>query len=121
MGKSNSRRGGQDGFEEMAERLWRQAAPTLARALNLDRAEAAANVVLEVGLAARAFMRALPMPAESRQHLDKAEQELLRAARLAVRGIDARRKGRSKEGARKVVVDFASDRSGTRSKRPRAP
>src|SRR5882762_7759962 len=89
--KSNSKGRAAVNFEEVAERLRREAAPILARALNLDRAEAL-EAAVEVGLAARALVRALPMPPESRAHLDRAEREALRAARLAVSGLNGRRK-----------------------------
>src|SRR5882762_5632592 len=116
--KSKSKGRAADNFDEVAERLRREAAPILARALNLDRAEAleaAVNAAVEVGLAARALVRALPMPPESRAHLDRAEREALRAARLAVSGLNGRRKeGAPRGGARKVEVEFGSDRSETR-------
>ena len=112
-----------DSFEEVAERLRREAGPVLARALNLDRAEAveaAVNAAVEVGLAARAVVRALPMPPESRAHLEAAEREALRAARLAMHSLHGRRKAaKDRTAARKVEVDFGSDRSGSRRARPR--
>jgi len=116
--KSSPKRSATDTFEAAADRLRRDAAPILAKALNLDRAEAleaAVNAAVEVGLAARALVRALPMPPESRAHLDVAEREALRAARLAVRGLNGRRKGGAAHtDARKVDVQFGSDHSATR-------
>ena len=121
--KSSSKGRAPEGFDELADRLRREAAPILARALNLDRAEAleaAVNAAVEVGLAARALVRALPMPPESRAHLERAEHEALRAAKLAVRGLNGRRKGGTPpRAAQKVDVEFASDRSDTGRARSR--
>ena len=118
--KSGSKGSGKADFEDVVHRLKKDASPALARALDLDQAEAfeaALNTAVEMALAARAYMRALPMPPESREHLNKAEQEALRAARLAVKSFGkARRGGPGAAGPKKVPVDFKSDASPNRSK-----
>jgi hypothetical protein len=119
--KSGSSEDGQD-FERAVDRLRREAAPALAKALDLDRAEAAEaalNAMAEVALAARAFVRALPMPPASRVHLENAEREALRAARLAVASVGKAKRGRKgKRGAalKEVQVDF-----GRKAAAPSAP
>ena len=109
--KSGSKRKADAQVDEVVERLRKDAAPALARALNLDSAEsveAALNAAVELLLAARATVRALPLPAEAREHLERAEAEGLRAARMAAKGM-TRPGGKSKSGAAKRVnVDFAA-------------
>jgi len=107
--KSDSKRTGDEGVDEVVERLRRDAAPSIARALNLDSAEAveaAINAAVELLLAARATVRALPLPPEARSHLDRAESEAIRAARMAARGV----RGPSRKGAagpaKQVKVEF---------------
>lgn len=100
---------GQD-FVSAVDRLRRDAAPVIAKALDLDRAEAAEaalNAMTELALAARAMVRALPLPPESRRHVENAEREAVRAAKLALASIDkkAKQKGSSTK-LRQVAVDF---------------
>jgi hypothetical protein len=121
--KSGSKDPAGETLEDMAARLKGEAAPAVAKALNLDSAEAvesAMNAALEVALAARALVRSLPLPAEAREHLDRAETEAVRAARLAVQGFKAAATPR--KGAQtptKVRVDFKLDRSKDRKARRR--
>lgn len=114
--KSDSRRTGDEGVDEVVERLRQDAAPSLARALNLDSAEAveaAINAAVELLLAARATVRALPLPPEARSHLERAEAEALRAARMAARGVRAPGRKGGPGPATQVKVEF-----GKASKRP---
>lgn len=108
--KSGSERSTPREVEEVVSRLKRDAAPAVAKALNLDSAEAveaALNASVELFLAARSVVRAMPLPAEARAHLDLAEAESLRAARMAMRGVSGSAlRGRSGP-AREVRVDFA--------------
>jgi 2-methylcitrate dehydratase PrpD len=107
----------------MAARLKGEAAPAVAKALNLDSAEAvesAMNAALEVAMAARALVRSLPLPAEARLHLDRAESEAVRAAQLAVRGFKAAaRPPKGEKAPTHVRVEFADDRSKQRKVRRR--
>lgn len=112
-----ARKSGSEGADGMGEdfvsavdRLRRDAAPVIAKALDLDRAEAAEaalNAVTELALAARALLRALPLPPDSLQHVENAEREAIRAAKLAVASLDkeAKKRGRSAK-LQKVSVDF---------------
>lgn len=114
--KSDSKRTGDGGVDEVVERLRRDAAPSIARALNLDSAEAveaAINAAVELLLAARATVRALPLPPEARSHLDRAESEAIRAARMAARGVRVPAKKGTAGPARQVKVEF-----GEGAKRP---
>lgn len=120
--KSDSRQTGDGGLDEVLDKMRRQAAPSLAQALNLDSAEAieaALNAGVELVLAARAVVRALPLPPEARKHLDRAEAEALRAARMAARGLN--RPGGKKKGLapKQVKVDFAEERKPLRRKEKR--
>ena len=121
--KSGSKDKAKADFEDVVHRLKKDASPALARALDLDQAEAfeaALNTAVEMALAARAYMRALPMPAESREHLDRAEQEALRAARLAVKSFGRARRGASgAPGLKNVPVEFKSNTSPNRRKGPK--
>lgn len=122
--KSGSRTASESEIDEVVSKLKREAAPAVAKALNLDSAEAveaAVNAGVELALAARAVVRALPMPPDARAHLDRAEAEALRAARMAVRGIDRAGLKRRAAGAKQVKVDFKKDRSGTQSVRAKRP
>jgi hypothetical protein len=118
--KKSGSRGTAAGADELpaaVDRLRRQAAPALAKALELDRAEAAEaalSAVAELALAAREFVRALPLPPESRKHMEAAEREALRAARLAVASFDKHAKGRAQGSQLKEVkVDFDAKRAPT--------
>lgn len=118
-GKSGSKRGKEDDLEEVVARMRKEAGPVLAKALNLERAEAVeagVNAMAEFVLAARAFLKALPLPPETRAHLDKAEAEAVRAARLAMKELDLRpsRTAPGSAPARQVKVKFRSKRSGIR-------
>jgi hypothetical protein len=109
--KSGSKRtdGGSGGLEGVMAGLKRDTAPALAKALNLDSAEAveaAMNAAMEVALAARAVIRAMPMPPEAREHLDRAEAETLRAARMAARGLNLKPAAKKTGPAKRVAVDF---------------
>lgn len=107
------------GIGEVVDKLKREAAPAMAKALNLDSAEAveaALNAGLELLLAGRAVLRSLPLPPEAREHLDRAEGEALRAARMAVKGVDAAGLSGARRGATRVPVDFKQDRSAKQSK-----
>ena len=107
--KSDSKRTGDEGVDEVVERLRRDAAPSIARALNLDSAEAveaAINAAVELLLAARATVRALPLPPEARSHLDRAESEAIRAARMAARGARVRSRKGAEGPAKQVKVEF---------------
>lgn len=116
--KSDSRGKDRDSFEDVASKVRAGAAPALAKALNLDSAEAvesAMNAAIEIALAARAFVRSLPLPPEAREHLDRAEREAIRATKLAVKGIEgAGRARKTGGGLRKVTVEFRKDHSETR-------
>jgi len=106
----------QDDFVSAVERLRGQAAPAIAKALDLDRAEAveaALNAVAELALAARELLRALPLPPESRTHIENAEREAVRAARLAVASLDKAARGRA-GGAplKRVRVAFGKGAAG---------
>lgn len=120
--KSGSKRTGVDEIDEVVGRLRREATPAVAKALNLDSAEAveaALNAAVELAMAARAVLRAMPMPPEARAHVDRAESEALRAARMAVKGFGAASKPSRASGARPVKVDFRQDRSGKATGRRR--
>ncbi len=119
MAKKLGSRGKQaEGVEGVVAELKRDAAPALAKALNLDSAEAveaAMNAGIELFLAARAVVRSMPLPPEARAHLDRAEVETLRAARMAARGMGVSSKARGQGPAKKVSVDFAgTDRPAAR-------
>jgi hypothetical protein len=120
--KSDSRRTGDAGLDDVVEKLRRDAAPALARALNLDSAEAieaALNSGMELLLAARAVVRALPLPPEAREHLDRAESEALRAARMAARGVKMPGGKREGSAAKQVKVDFGAAGKGALRKAKR--
>lgn len=109
-------------FESAVDRLRRDAAPVIAKALDLDRAEAAEaalNAMAEMALAARALLRALPLPPESRRHVENAEREAVRAAKMAMASFDKRAK---KRGAptklRQVQVDFKAPSAAKPKKAP---
>jgi len=107
--KSGSRRKTADEIEGVVRGLKRDAAPALAKALNLDSAEAveaAMNAGVELVLAARAVVRSMPLPPEARAHLDRAETETLRAARMAARGLNLNQAGKGRRPAKRVRVDF---------------
>lgn len=116
--KSGSRGKDRDSFEDVASKVRAEAAPALAKALNLDSAEAvesAMNAAIEIALAARAFVRALPLPPEAREHLEQAERDAIRATQLAVKGIEGAGRARNAGGGpRKVTVEFRKDHSETR-------
>jgi hypothetical protein len=100
-----------NGVESVVDGIKRDAAPALAKALNLDSAEAveaAMNAGMELFLAARAVIRSMPLPPEARAHLDRAEVETLRAARMAARGMGVAKRAKAQGPAKKVAVDFAS-------------
>lgn len=122
--RSGSRTAANEQIDEVVAKLKRDAAPAVARALNLDSAEAveaALNAGVELVLAARAVVRALPLPPDARAHLDRAEGEALRAARMAVRGIDRSSLKKRAAGATQVKVDFKKDRSAKRRGGGRRP
>ena len=107
--KSGSRRSGAGEIDDVVRGLKRDAAPALAKALNLDNAEAieaAMNAGIELVLAARAVVRSMPMPPEARAHLDRAEAQTLRAARMAARGLNVPGASARKGPAKRVSVDF---------------
>ena len=107
--KSGSKRKDESPLDGVVDGLKRDAAPALAKALNLDSAEAieaAMNAGVELMLAARAVVRSMPLPADARTHLDRAEAETLRAARMAARGLNLKATPKSAGAAKKVDVDF---------------
>ncbi len=108
--KSGSKRQTELEIDEVVGRLRREAAPALAKALNLDSAEALEAAIasgVELLLAARAVVRSLPLSAEAQEHLDRAEHEAIRAARMAVRGVEGMASKRPPSRAKEVKVDFA--------------
>jgi hypothetical protein len=111
MAKKSGSKGRQgNGEDSVFDGLKRDAAPALAKALNLDSAEAveaAMNAGIELFMAARAVVRAMPLPPEARAHLDRAEVETLRAARMAARGMGVAKPAKGQGPAKKVSVDFA--------------
>ena len=111
MAKKSGSKGKQgEGVDHVFDGLKRDAAPALAKALNLDSAEAveaAMNAGIELFMAARAVIRAMPLPPEARAHLDRAEVETLRAARMAARGMGVAKPSKGQGPAKKVSVDFA--------------
>lgn len=119
--KSGSKGKDSDAVDDVMRGLKRDTAPALAKALNLDNAEAveaAMNAGIELVLAARAVVRSMPLPPEARAHLDRAEAETLRAARMAARGLSV--PGSGKGPATRVRVDFAKpDGSGKAGARPK--
>jgi hypothetical protein len=116
-GSKGSARAGDD-FESAVERLRREAAPVIAKALDLDRAEAAEaalNAATEFALAARELLRALPLPPEARTHVDRAEREAVRAAKLLLASMDkGARRGRGDAPLKEVRVAFKTRTGGKR-------
>ena len=113
MAKKSGSKGKQaEGVEGFAAGLRRDAAPALAKALNLDSAEAveaAMTAGIELFLAARAVVRSMSLPPEARAHFDRAEAETLRAARMAARGMGVSPSTKKRGPAKKVSVDFSGD------------
>lgn len=100
------------------ERLRREAAPVMAKALDIDRAEAAEaalNAATEFALAARELLRALPLPPEARTHVDRAEREAVRAAKLVLVSLD--KGARNRTGTSPLKEVRVAFKTGTDSKR----
>jgi hypothetical protein len=122
--KSGSKRQAETEIDEVVARFRREAAPAVAKALNLDSAEAVEAAIaagVELLLAARAVVRSMPLSAEAHEHLDRAEREAIRAARMTVRGVEGMGGKHRPSSAKEVKVDFAlpSKKKSAPSKRHR--